>query len=302
MTSGPVQASFDTYEDLRRQADLALRECRWEEASVLFERALQQARQSGDEHLADRACCNLSIPKIELGEGKTCLPQLREILIRTADPVNRYLAAYNLAYAYEKEKRVDKGLFYARIALGHAEAAGRAEWRAAAHNSIANLYLIDSRTAPAMEAYRAALELLGDGPSAFVGTLLGNLGYCHLLDGRLEESFRLLYRSWRMLRGGGETRALMSFRLDLAFAHLEADRPRSAGRHARAALETAHRLSDAQAAKNALYILGESAHLAGDRQAATRYFTELQGFYPDLPVVTDFLLSFDVRKLINLRA
>ncbi|MEM7350439.1 MAG: hypothetical protein AAF657_06510, partial [Acidobacteriota bacterium] len=55
--------------------------------------------------------------------------------------------------------------------------------------------------------------------------------------------------------------------------------------------------------KNALYLLGESEKLSGNEFQAHRHFTRLQReFYPDDPVIPDFLMATDVRKLINLMA
>jgi len=269
----------------------------------LFQEAYESAGRQGDADLVDRAYCNLSLPKIELGQGQACLPRLRQILTRSLDPEISYLAAYNASYFYDLTKEAEKGLFHARIALKRAEQLGRDDWRAAAYNRIGNLLLVEGRSSEAIEIYETALGLLPEAPSTFRGTILGNLGYCHLLDGELPTCFDLLYRSWRMLRRtGGERKTLLSFRLDLAFAHLEADRPRSAAHHARAGLELARAIGDSHSIKNALYILGESANLQGDDELARVHFLELQEFYPELPYVTDFLIALDLRKFINLRA
>lgn len=103
-------------------------------------------------------------------------------------------------------------------------------------------------------------------------------------------------------RTGGERTHFPYLRLDLAFAHLEARRPQSAARHALAGLEAARAVGDNQSIKNALYLLGESAKQEGDYEKARFYFLELQELYPDLPYVTDYLIAFDLRGLINLRA
>lgn len=294
--------SNEEYRELRDFGRQAQEAGRWEEALELFQQAFDWAERNGDKDLVDRATCNLSLPKIEIGQGTGCLTQLRRILTASSDPENRYLASYNLSYNYERAREIDKGLFYARIALKCAEHMERDDWRAASYNSIGNLFLLDSNAREARSAFDAALELLPGDPGVFLGTVLGNIGYCHLLNGELRQAFTYLYKSWRMLRTRGEKKVLMSYRLDLAYAHLEADRPRDAARHAQAALEMAHDIQNVKAIKNALYILGESASLTGDLERARWYYEELQEFYPGLPHVTDFLLAVDVRKLINLRA
>jgi Tfp pilus assembly protein PilF len=89
--------------------------------------------------------------------------------------------------------------------------------------------------------------------------------------------------------------------LDLCFAHLELRRFADAWRHGHRALALGP-TAGGDTEKNALYLLGEVANLAGDDQRAQDYFSRLQRFYPDAPFLTDFLLAIDVRKVINLKA
>lgn len=292
-----------SYQELRDQGQRAQEDGRWSEALELFQRAYDCAQAKGDADLVDRAYCNLTLPRIELGLGQSCLTRLRQILTCSRNTEVCYLAAYNIGRIYTLNKQTEKGLFHLRIALKRAEQLGFDHWRAAAFNRIGNLLLAESRATEALEAYQTALGLLPQAPSVFRGTILGNLGYCHLLEGELPEAFDLLYRGLRMLRANdGEKKTLLSVRLDLAFAHLEADRPRSAARHARAGLALARQTGDRQSIKNALYMLGESSKLQWDYDQARQYFLELQEFYPELPAVTDYLIAFDLRGLINLRA
>lgn len=300
------EGSFETYRALRDQGRQAAQEGLFDEALELFERAGQWAEEHGDQELIDRAFCNLSALRIEIGERDGCVTRLREILMRNTDPLNSLLAAYNIAHAYEIDRTIDKGLFYGRIALKYACQIEDPSWQASAHNLIGNLHLAVSATAEATSEYEAAFELLGDGDgskgSIFLGKVLDNLGYCRVLDSRHDEGFRLLFRSLRMLRRFGRKEPLISTHVDLAFAHLDVDRPRSATRHAETALDLARELNSAHWVKNALLLLGQSASMDGDTEMARRHFVELQQFYPGLPVVTDLLLSFDLRKIVNLRA
>ena len=70
----------------------------------------------------------------------------------------------------------------------------------------------------------------------------------------------------------------------------------------RFALEGAREFDLLDSEKNALYLLGQSASLAGDLDAARSYFGELEAHFPGTPYLTDFLLAVDVRQLINLKA
>jgi tetratricopeptide (TPR) repeat protein len=90
--------------------------------------------------------------------------------------------------------------------------------------------------------------------------------------------------------------------LDLAYAYLEIRRPRPAIRHAARALDLARHFKDEANVKNSLYLLGEAWHLHGDDAEARRHFEQLADRYDNLPFIADFLLSVDVRQMINLRA
>ena len=299
--------SFATYRSLRQRAGDAVRRGRWRDALPFVTHAWEWAIENGPEALQDRALCNLSIVKIHLGEDDGCVAQLGEVLLRTRDPESRWLASYNIARAHELDKRFDRGLFYGRIARDQARAMDREDLLAVSHNRLGNLYLGQSETGKATREYERSLELMkhdggrGDG-SLELGKILDNLGYCRVLQGRLEDGFRLLVRSWRILRSGDTLQPLISLHLDLAYAYLEVERPRHADRHARRALEYSRRLDEKPSVKNALFLLGESATLRGDEVQARRSYGQLQSFYPDLPVITDLLLAVDTRSMINLRA
>ena len=95
----------------------------------------------------------------------------------------------------------------------------------------------------------------------------------------------------------------MIARIDLCYAHLELGRFETAERHGRRGLELAERIGESDWIKNALYLLGEVAVLAGADGRAYAWFHELQRrYYPAQSHLPDLLLSVDIRKLINLRA
>ena len=95
----------------------------------------------------------------------------------------------------------------------------------------------------------------------------------------------------------------MMAHVGLAYGYLEIDRPRRARDHARRGLRLAEEVEIPWQIKNALYLLGESEKLSGNEVMAHRHFSRLQqDFYPEDPVIPDFLMATDVRKLINLMA
>jgi tetratricopeptide (TPR) repeat protein len=278
-------------------------------AQQLYEAALAIARVTDNPAISDLLICNLAAVKIELGAAADVLPELRGVLMRTADMEVACLAAYQLARNFELEKGFKKALFYAQMARDRAEEADRAEYRASALNLLGNVLLAESREPEAIEAYETALELMPLEEEARRAHILDNLGYCRALQGRLPEAFELLYRSLRTLRRYGADRWLISTHLDLCFAHLEASRLNYARRHGERALTLALtpagevRLGTDDDHRNALYLLGEVAMMQGDMASGESYFARLQSrFFPESENTVPLLMAVGARNLVNLRA
>jgi tetratricopeptide (TPR) repeat protein len=269
----------------------------------LFGRAAEVAHDSGDIDLADLADCNRAAISIELGEDDGALSAMRAVLLRSRNAQSCMVAATNAARIHDLAKDYKKGLFYARLARDHAEATGEASQLASIRNLTANLLLAESHVEEAAREYEAALELMPEDDPVWRARAIGNLGYCRILQERLPEAFALLRRSIEPLRKLEARLYLISPLTDLAFAHLEAGHPAEARQAADEALALARELEDESGLKNALYLLGEASGLLGDLASARAAFLELQQrYYPDKPFVCDFLLSVDVRKIVNLRA
>jgi tetratricopeptide (TPR) repeat protein len=294
---------MSTFEELRGRGEKAVRSGQLDEALVCFDRALAWAREHGEQPQVDLGLCNRAAVVIETGRGDGEVPNLREILVRNVDPFICQLAAYTISRHYELTKNYKKSLFYARIALDRAEVLGRREWLASTHNLIGNTLLAESHIDPACHEYEKALELAPQEPTVARGQILDNLGYCRTLQGRHREAYRLLYQSLRLLRRFGAQRYEVSVRLDLCFAHLETGRYHHSRRHGMAALALAEAVEDRVSIKNALYLLGEVAHLSEDLDAARGYFDRLhREFFPEAGYLPEFLLAVDIRKLVNLHA
>jgi tetratricopeptide (TPR) repeat protein len=261
------------------------------------------ALAAGIDELVERARCNEAAVAIALGDADVAIPAMREVLMRNRSQVNCYLASYNIARAYELRKEHKKGLFYARIARDRAEILARPEWLASAWNQIANFLLGDSFFDDAASTYRRALELVPgeESPRQLVFQL--NLGYCELVLGHRRQGMSRLYRALRSSLRHGWARGEMIAHVDLCYAHLELDRLGDAERHGRRGLALAEASGEGDWVKNALYLLGEVAVLAGESARGRSRFAELQRrFYPDQPYLSDLLVGVDVRQLVNLRA
>jgi len=291
------------FDDLKGRSDEAVRAGRFTEAETLLSQALLWASEHGEPWQVDVAVCNLAAVTIELGHGEGDLPRLREILLRNANPQNCRLAAYNISRHYELAKNYKKSLFYARIALERAEALGRQDWVASTHNHIGNVLLAESFVDEACEQYEKALAWMPEGEEVWRAGILGNLGYCRVLQHRYSEGYTLLYKNLRVMRRFHAERYMVATLIDLSFTHLETGRLRNAGRCGLLALRLAEKNQLGDSVKNALYLLGESAQLTGDSELARSYFLRLQqDFFPDEVYLPGFLMTVDIRKLINLHA
>ena len=170
MTSSPstdetgAVTGMEVYEDLRRRAQAAIDEGRFEAALQLDDAAWRSIQGRCDPVFEDRAFLNRSASLISLGRGDEALAQIREILVRNLDPVNCRLAAYNIARIYEYRKENKKGLFYARIAKSWLDNSELPDPNriAAVRNQIGNFLLAESQFDEAIAEYQAALEVAPD--------------------------------------------------------------------------------------------------------------------------------------------
>lgn len=304
----PAAAPARRFDDLIEQGRRHLQAEELGNALAAYQEAERIAEADGDRRSMDLAFANACAVQISqagsAGLAPEAMSRLRKILMAGDDAVNCRLAAYNIARAYEFAKDYRKGLFYARVALDRSRHLGSADWLASALNQIGNFLLAASRFDEACSRYEEALSVLSDeARSVRRAKIYDNLGYAYVVVGRIPEGLSLLYRSLRMLRHLGARRDQIFPHLDLAYALLETGRYDLASRHAARALGLAEEAQETDSTKNALYLLGEATHQAGDSSAAAAHFEHLcERFFPDSPQLAEVLLSVDVRSLVNLKA
>lgn len=306
-----VDATED-FETLRDRARELGNEGSYQEAATVYLEAAQLAADGGHDDWADEALCGWGTAETELGNGQEAMPELRRVLLSSSLDYNCWLASYTLARAHELEGQIKKALFYARLSLQHSAYVSRPGLTASSHNLLGNLLLTEGCETSAAAQYRRALRESEDAPPTWVASVEGNLGYCAMANmsshgglrrSRVRESLRLLYRSLRTFRRAGAGLDLAISHLDLCFAHLELERPRSAKHHGQKALKLAERHADLDTIKNCLYLLGQAEMLEGDAEAAHGLFSDLERrFYPERTGLTDVLMSVDLRQVVNLRA
>ena len=296
----------ERFEALLERGRVHLEAERYEEALRCYEEAEEAAHRHGERRAEDCAFVSRWAVRIATERGLPAEPlqRLREILMAGDDDANSWLAAYNIARAYEFAKEHRKGLFYARIALDRARLLGATDWLASSRNQIGNFLLAESRFEQACEEYAEALALLqGEARTLRHAKIFDNLGYAFVVIGRVHEGLGLLYRSLRILRTLGAHREQIFPQLDLCFALLEVDRHELALKHGASALALAEEAGESDSIKHALFLMGEAAQQCGDAAMARETFERLQQrYFPDSSYLPDVLLTVDVRKLVNLKA
>lgn len=275
-----------------------------EQALHEFDDAMSWAIQHGDSDLWDRAFCNRYAVDLEDGaRDREGLSNLREIVLRTGDDENAFLAAYNAARAYDLRGDQDRALFYVNVAKDRCGRLCRHDWLAWSHNLAGNLYLSKSRIEDACIEYQTALALLPGGPHLARAQVLDNLGYCRMLQNRTREGFASVFSGLRMLRKLGLEREEAPLRMSLCHGYLDLERADKALNHGSAGLEIAERHGDIESIKNGHYLVGEAYNQLGNEFAAYRCFRELQQrYFPSTPNIPELLMAVDVRGLINLKA
>ena len=301
------------FETLRDRARDFVARGSYREAATVYRRAVEVATGAGETALADEALCGWGAAETEVGNGVEVMPELRRILLGSPVDHNCCLAAYTLARAHELEGQIKKALFYARLFRDRAEYVERSGLKGLAQNLLGNLLVAEGSEDEAATCYRSALRLSEGAAPTWRAVTEVNLGYCLLAKltaspsglhrARLREGLRLAYRSLRTFRREGAAPLLVWPHLDLCFAYLQMERPRPAKRHGLRALELAERFHGQDVVKNCLYLLGQTAVLEGDLEAARQFFRSLeQRFYPGQTGLADLLVAIDLRQVVNLRA
>ncbi|HUD71573.1 MAG TPA: tetratricopeptide repeat protein [Dongiaceae bacterium] len=293
-----------SYSDLTAEGNILVRRGDFRRAIENFERAVRLAEDLQDAALNVKALLNLSTARLAAGQIKEAEKGLREILLKTRDPQTIFVTSSNLASALRRQGRLDRALLYARRAMRACENLDNVSWRATCHNLLGNIYMNMSYLDDAVAEYRFALELGekgGLGTAYPVDYIKENLGYCLLLKKRYRQGVAIILEAQQIALRNDNTRCLAECHQDLCFAYMQLkDLPR-AREHGEKSLEVALKQDYRDIQKNCYYLLGETHLLMGDDVVSDRYFDRLQEFYPEVPVIKDFLRTFDVSSIINLK-
>ena len=276
-----------------------------ERAIETFAEARRIAEQLQDQQLLFRATCNLSSVKLNMGRLQESEEGLREILLKSEDAHIVFAAAWYLASALRRQGRLEKALFYAKRALRTSDRIDDHGWKASCHNLIGNIYMNMSYLDDALAEYRFAQTLCQKGdPSGYypMDWIKENLGYCLLLKKRHRQGVAVILEALQMTLQNGNTRCLAECYQDLSFAYLQLKELRLAEEYGEKALALSTERQYKDILRNCFYLLGEIHLLLGNDQQSDRYFGRLQELFPHLGVLKEFLRTFDVSDIINLKS
>ena len=297
----------ERYDELLVAAERALGADDFERSATLFAEAETVARSIGDVDLADRAFCNRCSVLVELDQGADQIPKLKEILLRSSDTRNRFLAAYCTGVAYFISDDFERAHGYARRATGLAAEYGDRSLEHRSLNLVGTLAARASLFEEAEDAFRRCLEAhrAGEGYERVMAAQVeDNLGYVMLCTDRLDEGLRHCERARAEMEKLGAEHYLYETLQDLCYGYVLADDLDRAQECGMGALELAIEYSDEQIAKNCLFLLSEIAVRRGDTFGARRYLHELTAYYPEAGVseeIIDVFLATDLTTVVNLR-
>ncbi|MFQ5876262.1 MAG: hypothetical protein ACE5JH_01010 [Acidobacteriota bacterium] len=293
------------YTELTDAGTQHLRRGEFQAAAHYFLSARALADRLQDQQLVFRATCNLSTARLNLGEVREAEKGLREILLKSQDPHTVFVASSNLASALRRQGRLQKALFYAKRAKRACESIDNIAWKATCHNLVANIYMNMSYLDDAMAEYRVALRLSqrgGLGTSYPIDYIKENLGYCLLMKKRYRQGIAIILEAQQIARHNNNYRCLAECLQDLCFAYMQLKELKRAGEYGEQALAISSEKAYRDITKNCYYLLGEVNLLMGNEQVSDHYFGKLQELYPHLPVLKDFLRTFDVSNIIDLKS
>ena len=299
-----MSAQFD---GLMRAAEAAFTQDDFEGSVSLYAEAVDVAHSEGDQDGADRAFCSQCSVLVELDRGAEQIPKLKEILLRSGNPRNRFHAAYCTAVAYDISGDNDRAQSYADRAAGFADELGDPISASRSFNLVGNISIRASKFADAEDAFNRSLqahEELDGHHRMTAAQVRDNLGYVMMCTERLDDGINLCEEARSELESLGADHYLYEILQDLCYGHLMADNLDRARECGEKALDLAVEFDDDQVAKNCLFLLSETAVRHGDTFRARRYLRELTAYYPEVGIseeIIDVFLATDLTSVVNLR-
>ena len=287
----------DRVEELRLEALALVRTGDYEEALRIYDAALALAE---DEEVLELITINKADAMIALERSGPEVNELPRVIMRRRNVRHVYLAAYALQYKYRLENDLKRALFYGQLALRTADEANEPSWRRIVLLELGNIYELDSQIPTAIECFEESLAIGEESRQNRDRDLshayaVENLGYCKLLQGKIEDGLAYVHEALSMLTDPiGRAEAY----LDLCYGYLENREYSKARIYGEAALELA---KEPRQIRNGHYLLGETCYKAGDTESATFHFDELAKYYPQFKNLKNLLFAIDLRSMVNFK-
>lgn len=270
-------------------------------AEKYFRECLEISKKLGSSDFKDLSICNLCAALIE--QNRWMEPEISElkfIYMRTRDKKIARLATYHLARAKELEGDFAKASFYAKISLNLSQELQNEEYLSSSLNQMGNILTCQSYFKEAEENYRKGLS--HSKQPLLTALILDNLGYVLIVQGKVKEGISSCLSSLKMLKNlKVEESYLIYPYMDLCLGYLENSKPSISLKYGKIALEIAEKQGFEKRVKNILLLLGEASALAGEFNLAQSYYGELATYYPSIKIASDFLMAFELRKVVNFR-
>lgn len=284
-------------EELRQEGLALVRVGELDEAISVYDQALALAT---DEEVRELITINKADAMIALERTGPEVQELARVIMRRRNLRHVYLAAYALQYKHRLENDFKRALFYGQLALRTADEASEPSWRRIVLLELGNIYELDSQIPRAIECFEEALTIGGESIDnkdldLSRGYALENLGYCMMLQGKIDEGMELIRMALDLL---SDPTGMAEAYIDLCFGNLEKEELEQACFYGEAGLKVA---KDPRQIRNAHYLLGEAAYKAGDTERADFHFEELARFYPQFRNLKSLLYAIDLRGMVNLK-
>lgn len=297
LSSTTDRPTADRIEQLRQEALAGVRAGDYEDALALYDEALRLAT---DDEVRELITINKADAMIALERSGPEVQELARVIMRRRNLRHVYLAAYALQYKHRLESDLKRAHFYGQLALRTADEANEPSWRRIVLLELGNIYELDSHIATAIECFEESLAISEESATNKDKDLshayaLENLGYCLLLDGKLDEGLARVHEALERLSDPvGRAEAY----IDLCYGYIEKGNVPRARFYGEAGLEIAR---DPRQVRNAHYLLGEAAYKMGDIEDAELHFDELAKFYPQFRNLKSLLFAIDLRSMVNLK-
>lgn len=279
---------------LREEGFRALRQSRFDEADGCFRRAVDAAGNNEERELG--RIYVVAVPVLR-GDRNASLNTFRENLMRRLSPRHVYMSAYYLTMYESMHGGAEAAAKWTPTLLDAANALDEPPLFVGAYDLAASVESQRGNHTAALELDRAALVVLDRCPPDESATLMNAMIRHNIAYNAL---------------AANEFAAALPHAVDaIPFAAATNNPPllRQCIVTASIALLVRNRLDEAEATIAELergshfdryvpYVLGECARRRGDRDAAAAHFRELEKFYPELPSLTQILLSYDIASFL----